>query len=530
MARFLLFVALIGQVLAGQGPGATGTVRGKVLDATTKEGIRKATVTAMPATPPAGGGMRLGPTPAYRALTMDDGSYVIEGLPAGMYTVRAERAGYLPGGRTDHARATVAAGEEAKAEELLLARHGSVSGRVTDQDGDPVEGAVVRVIQARGRRGGSNQAVTDDRGQYRIARLPAGRYRLEASKNVHASAAIRAAGPGQPPQVDAPTYYPGVADAAGAAVILLGGGEEKTGMDIRLRRSAAVRVSGRLTGELQANMPLAVNLAGESGSQFWSAIVGADGGFVFENVLPGEYQLFAQQGRPDRTYSGRMRLRVGEQDVTGVDLAMAPQARVTVRAVTDGSGKMGAGPIGVQFRNVDGGMGGFGTSIAGEGQTAHAMMMRGRVAVMAGGVKGWYLKALAVNGQRVTGLEMDVAADMTVDLVFSNRPGKVEGKVEEGATEERVAVLLARDGAGAPVFTNLYNLKAVPAGRTEFLIEDVTPGDYYLLCTMPGLTEALSDPAVWERLKDRAGTVKVEEGVTATAKVRLIRETDVDQN
>jgi hypothetical protein len=191
---------------------------------------------------------------------------------------------------------------------------------------------------------------------------------------------------------------------------------------------------------------------------------------------------------------------------------------------------LGAGQFWVPFRTVDGGPGGFGTSIAGEGHSAQATMMRGRVAVMAGGGKGWYLKSLTANGQRAQGLELDITGDMAVDLVFSNRPGKVEGKVEGSATEERVAVLAARDGTGAPVFTNLYKVTAVAAGQSEVLIEDVAPGDYYLICTAPGQVEALSDPAVWERLKDRVAAVKVEEGVTATAKVRLISETDVDQN
>ena len=83
MASFLLFVALIGQVLLGQAPAAaTGTVRGKVLDGTTKEGVRKATVTVRGLQGPAAGGRRTGPPTLYRALTADDGSYVVEGVPA----------------------------------------------------------------------------------------------------------------------------------------------------------------------------------------------------------------------------------------------------------------------------------------------------------------------------------------------------------------------------------------------------------------------------------------------------------------
>jgi hypothetical protein len=39
----------------------------------------------------------------------------------------------------------------------------------------------------------------------------------------------------------------------------------------------------------------------------------------------------------------------------------------------------------------------------------------------------------------------------------------------------------------------------------------------------------LSDPSVWEKVKSKAVSVKVEEGVTVSASPRLIVESDVEE-
>src|SRR5256885_2860530 len=54
----------------------------------------------------------------------------------------------------------------------------AIAGRVTDSFGDPAVNVIV-TVESRGENGatrGAGLAETDDRGEYRIGRLPAGRY------------------------------------------------------------------------------------------------------------------------------------------------------------------------------------------------------------------------------------------------------------------------------------------------------------------------------------------------------------------
>ena len=106
----------------GQGPPATGSLAGRVVDATSKAGIRKATVyaTAQVAAPVPGEGPRFSPATIYSTLTDDGGVYRFAVLPAGPIGLRAEKAGYLQGTVASRERTAVRVGEEATAAEIIL--------------------------------------------------------------------------------------------------------------------------------------------------------------------------------------------------------------------------------------------------------------------------------------------------------------------------------------------------------------------------------------------------------------------------
>ncbi len=520
-----------------------GGLHGKVVDGTSKEGIRKATVflTAMPAGNPSGNNVRAGnftPPAVYSAITDDSGVYAVAGLAAGAYALRAEKAGYLfefTGG----GRATVKPGENTEAPELKMTRHATLSGRVTDIDGEPLENVSVRALPASTRRasfaGSGGQAMTDDRGMFRIPRLAPGAFFLLASKNVHNAGTVILAG-GQAPAVESPTFYPNARDSASAVKVTVGSGEERTGLEIRMQKSPAVPVHGRVTGDGLRDRPASVSLlplrpAGRRPnamweSTSWSAMTNPEGGFLFRNVLPGDYVAVANQGQA----SARAQVRVGETEVEGLELVLAPPVTITGRATADGGGKLTGGNFGVNIRALDGirSSGGGGT-VAADGSFTIQNLHRGRMEVLNLAPSGWYLKSVLVGGQPQPGFAFDVTGDMTIDLVYSNKPGAVEGTVE-GTEGVRIAAALPRGPAGAAPFTTLYRSAMIPDGKNTFKIESVTPGEYEIVVASVGLIDALADQPVWEKVKTKAVSVKVEEGVTAQAAPRLITDTDVDEN
>lgn len=127
-------------------------------------------------------------TPEYMGFvcaTDSNGSYTMNsGLGTGNYMVRASKGaaqGFYGGSLP--ANVTVVAGETTSNIDITIVMlspspTGSISGKVTDADGRPIEGAT---MSASGT--GSGIATADENGNYTIYGLPAGTYTVEASAN-----------------------------------------------------------------------------------------------------------------------------------------------------------------------------------------------------------------------------------------------------------------------------------------------------------------------------------------------------------
>jgi len=554
MERFLLFVALGCGIAFGQAPPPTGSLTGKVVDATTKAGIRKATVyvTLQFSAPVPGEVVRYTPPTTYSGVTDDGGMYRIAGLPPGPVGLRAEKAGHLPGTISFRERIAIISGQETTAEELTLIKQGIIAGRVTDGDGEPVERAnVIAIPVSRIRRPGSSsggQAMTDDRGEFRIPRLDGGAYKLLATKPTNNFAITTAAAPGEPAMVNSPTYFPSAREQATASVVTVASGEERSGIEIRLQQTVAVRVAGRVTGEAGTQPGVNVTLQSFDGPRSerpstynmgmnnWNTMAAPDGRFVFANVIPGEYIATANlhRGGPDQMLSGMTRVRIGQQDVDQLTIQIQPMARITGRAVAEGGAKLPYPQVNLGVSIAEPGFrGGGGGPVKPDGTFTIENLQRVRMKLNPiAAPRGWYLKAVSVGGQRQPALEFDLTAgDTAIEVVYSNKPGTVEVTVD-GLTAESgplAVVALPDGGTGLPPLTNLYKSVPVRAGQNVFKIEDVPPGNYQIALGPLAVLDALGDPAIWEKLKTKAVRVKVEEGVTVPAAPRLILESDVEE-
>ncbi len=163
-------------------PKVYGMVTGIVSDTTSGEPIAGAHVALMPSTGDGfetsgvgGGGTGFG----LHAVTGDDGTYVMENVPAGAYQARAVSFGYFPSGPIP---VEVVEEETTVADfELEPLAFGSLEGVVVDVvTGEPVEGAMIRVFpqapagEGLGHGGGMHRTMTDENGYYRFDELVAG--------------------------------------------------------------------------------------------------------------------------------------------------------------------------------------------------------------------------------------------------------------------------------------------------------------------------------------------------------------------
>ncbi|HJQ31599.1 MAG TPA: carboxypeptidase regulatory-like domain-containing protein [Pyrinomonadaceae bacterium] len=292
-----------------------------------------------------------------RARTDADGHYLLSNVAPGRYQIMPVAPVYVlndapvemwPPGRP----LTLLAGENVSDVDFSVERGGVITGRVTDEGGNPVIAEPVNVEPAddktpRATRGFLDQRgrQTDDRGIYRVYGLAPGRYRV----SVGTAGENGAVGYGRR-KVFERTYYPGVTEKEQARLVELKAGEESTDVDIAIGRAIKTyRASGRFvfadTGQPAPGISFGYSITDGTGR-----MVGGFGGgmttnergeFYTEQLAPGRYYVFAAPNwnAPSELYSDAVGFEVTNADVTGLVVPLKRGASVsgsvTVEGVTD---------------------------------------------------------------------------------------------------------------------------------------------------------------------------------------------------
>lgn len=241
------------------------------------------------------------------AKTEADGSYTVEVAP-GTYTVRAERNGYVPtsykmdDSASDSTPLTVEAGQHLGTINLHLPKGGVITGRIQDENGEPLVGEPVTVTPKERRTfvGVSRALYTDDRGIYRAYGLPTGSYYI--SVRVQEMRIVTGAGNVMEMRSEQSqnTYYPGVTSLEEAAEIKVTEGVETAGIDFRIntRATDGARILGRITNqETGQPMPrVSVNVRPLE-TQMYSpnfTMTDAEGRYEIKGLSPGKYIVDAR--------------------------------------------------------------------------------------------------------------------------------------------------------------------------------------------------------------------------------------------
>jgi hypothetical protein len=283
-------------------------------------------------------------------FTDDSGRFEIKSLVAGRYTLTAEKSGYVrtrygskgdldPPMPIDIGDATAVEGIE-----IRMPKGAAIVGRLVDDLGEPVVGAMVSVGLLHG-AGADTRLVTvsrlglgtDDRGEYRVGDLAAGRYYVSvagASEGSQIAGAppewARTAGWGR-------TFYFGSPSLAGATPIVLGAGEQRTGIDLVLMPSRPAKLTLSLTDAAGAPANGLINLflPGDTpGSILANRGVPLSPGNpkMTPTLEPGEWVAVALGSARALAH-----VPLASGDETSVALTLRPGARITGRVVFDGA-------------------------------------------------------------------------------------------------------------------------------------------------------------------------------------------------
>ena len=367
LASVFLLIALIPPHLWAQAPAV---VEGSVINKLTGAPVKGAHVIYNRNDREAGGSSL-----PISADTDAQGHFSLQ-LAPGSYRLWVERSGFArqvygalsPAG--EGVALALAPGQQLRQLTFRITPLGAIAGRVVDEDGEPQQGVgiqVVRFAYATGHRQlvSIAGATSNDRGEYRVYGLRAGRYLLLATPP-GAPMSKPFSGGGLLADVQdayAALYYPGVLDVDSASVLSLPEGGELNDVNFDLRKVRAVTVRGHLVSPMgkfsgsQVQVVLAHNDKNTASfvDRAAATIDPATGRFEIHSVSPGSYLLVASQVTGDRAFGSRLQIEVSAtappEDVT---LALAPAFEMTGNVEIEGAPRADVPGLAVRLSPAEG--------------------------------------------------------------------------------------------------------------------------------------------------------------------------------
>jgi hypothetical protein len=466
-----------------QAPPATDcAASGTVVNAITGEPIARAMVSL---SGPSNGG----------AATDSNGQWSVTNQTCGFINPTTTHPGFITGfygqqsGQSGPRRVELVSGSPVRDLKLTLMPEGTISGRVQDENGDPVEGAaitVARMAVMNGERAminGGGGAGSDSQGNFRTDRLQPGRYVVCAQS----SGRVFPIGGGEP-MVYTGDCYPGpIASGPSVAAPLEGGRELRVGLT--LRSTAGLHVRGTVSG-LPAGQRATVNLTnvitqgrggglvGMMGGASMRGFTAPDGTFDITGVISGSYVARVQvqnQSGPPGLFAGQ-EVSVGSSDVNNLHLALQPLGSVTgtvhVVLTNPASDKPAASKpnININISPETPGMGGTGGPAQWDADHLNftfAIVQPGRYVINANlpGNNGTYVKSATLNGQDVLNQPFTVnGATGPIEIVVSDDSGTFTANVTDANDQPISAMIILKPSSGQTITLGTDDGKATRDG------------------------------------------------------------------
>ena len=521
---------------------ATSAIRGRVLGATGPLSGAQLRIT--------GDAIRQLPPAFTDAL----GQYEFIDLPAGVYTLNARKNRYIARefgqeGTSDRGtRITLAVDERRDRADITLPRTSAIAGQLTDEYGDPIEGATIRLYQIRfasGRRRlvdvpGASSSRTDDLGRYRVFGLRPGSYVLAA----YVGQLVL----GQPGAPDIPgyatTYYPGTPNPPESRLVSVAASQDVDGLNFAVSRIATSTVSGvaldasgdPITGGLLLSSS---RRSGALATTPVGAYIRPDGSFEFRNVAPGQYVIQAYRGRrkaPEEGEFAAVPVTVSGSDIKGLMVQASAGSTITGRFTFDDPEvpssrniTLSAIPSDPDLAPLDGNF--ARADVRSDWSFEMSGISGPRRLRLLQAPRGWGLERILVNGVDATDAPLPFGAAnqslADVEVVLTRRVTEVGGRVADdrgrAVADARVIVF----AADSDLWYDRSRFLKMSASDAEgaFAVRDLPPGDYFVAAV--DRRRASEDNGEWmnpellESLSSAASRITLAEGQKISITPRL---------
>lgn len=542
-------------------------LQGRVTNAVTGESLKKATVRLMRQMTASSANNGPQSAQGYSTSSDADGNFKIENIEPGSYRLSGNRSGYLDtqygAKRSGQAGSIIVLSPAQQLTNITLALtpQAVISGKVVDQDGDPVNGAMVQLVGQMWQRGKlrhmmQNGSNTNDLGEYRIANIRPGKYYLVVNR-VGFTPNDAPTEAGKPDIRPVKTFYPEAPTLDDATQLDVKAGQDLGGMDIRLRTAATYHIRGRIVGVVPSGvnerMNINVSARDEEDMMFMfggGASVTKDHTFDISGIAPGSYtlNLFTFGGQVKGL--GHADVDVSQGDVNDVQLEIVPPGVLRGQVTLEGSPQAGSAAANLKniriflasadmsrmiFSNNN-------TTPKDDGSFTMEDVAPGKYYLNANAPAGTYLKSVRFGGQEVLGKDLDLTQGAgQITLVFSYGVAEVDGTVQfpenpapggdasssaqPAATPDAEIVLvpdtLNDDGSGMRMGNS--------ATGGSFSVKQVPPGHYRAYAFERLDYGQLQNPDVLKQLEDKGVEVELKENDRKQIQLPLITEENMQQ-
>ena len=542
-----LFVAVaLGLSLAQMAPSppqqapsrGTATIRGKVVDRESGAPLVRAVVSLR----------AISRNVLEQNFTNEDGAFEFRQLAAGPYELRASAGEHrvthvstsypLPARPGLRPPLIIKDAEELTDIVIALPRAYAISGRVTDEDGNPLANVEVTLPSAAFNLGGYDwrPRTTDDNGAFRVYGVGPGRYTVCADPRRGASFDRQSNRRLQYVR----TCYPAATEPSEATEVTVAQGD-LDGVEIRMQRRPLFVISGQVVrpdGGPPDNAQIHVTRFEGAGASGTGTKLAADGSFRISNVVPGTYEVSAQLGRTERGFEsddrepqwGGVRLEVTTADVEGVIVTLKRGVTVKGTVVYEDPPQVSPSTsLRVMTRAAQSGTGnrpgGMPASVADDGSFELKDVFGELFVDISGPLpRGYTIKSVLYNGRNIayTATEFDGDPAHQLQIVLTNRVAELSGLVldDSGAPVEDAAIVYFPVEASR--WKGFWRGRGASSKTGRYRIGQLVAGDYFVAAVKASDLDLLTLPDEYDRIAAVAERVTVLESDRRTADLRLV--------
>jgi hypothetical protein len=449
----------------------------------------------------------------YAASTDSDGNFTLKDIPPGRYQFSASHTGfveqhYKAGTNDDGPLFSLASGEKVSEILFRLTAAAVITGRVSNEDGDPMQRVEVVALRQPNEEEADDidephrhkiqmdpvaSAQSDDRGQYRIFGLKPGEYFIRAedtSSPLMGRVAVnddfwlkRTLG-----SEYASTYFPGASQFSQAQVIPVKAGEEAQA-DVTMRRVKTVEIAGHVIGMNGPAVHAFIQLEPVDYESDFDRQDATDekGAFRLRNIPEGSYYISAllkEQGTVMYETRARQKVDVANENIDSLTITVTPGINIQGKVKMDGSTAVPYDRIVLVLASVDEDRAPGGRSdVKKDGSLEFKSVHDGNYAIHAWGLEpGTYIKSMRHGPDDVLekGVQVEGGSSEQIAVTIGSDGARLEGSVtDDDGPAVGARIRLAPDPLTP--YNHLHIQRTTTDQRGHFALSDVAPGKYTVL-------------------------------------------------